>query len=146
MAAYSFLDTSATIVGPGGIINIGIGSGAADEGVQTEPAERNEMKTGADGAVMHVLQAQRTGKLMIHLLKTSPVNQQLSIMQETQMASAALHGQNVITLTQTGLGDVVTATQVAFRRGPPLGYGKDGPNVTWELDCGILHELLGGGG
>lgn len=146
MGTYSFLDVEATIIGPGGAVSIGSSSGASDEGITVEPSVRNTMTTGAGVGVMHSLQAQKSGKLSVHLLKTSPVNAQLSVMQALQMATPSLHGQNVITVTEQGLGDVVTATEVAFTRPPALSYSKDGAMNTWEFDVGQLDELLGSGG
>ena len=143
MATYSFESVEASITGPGGVISIGSQSGSSDEGISVEPAVRNTMTTGASAAVMHSLHAQKSGKLTIRLLKTSPINAQLSVMQALQMASPSLHGQNVITITDMNLGDLITATQVAFTRAAPLTYGKEGGMNTWEFDCGQINELLG---
>lgn len=142
-STYSFLSVQATIAGPGGIVDIGSTSGAADEGVTVSPAKRNTMSTGASVDVMHSLQAQKSGTISIRLLKTSTINAQLSLMQALQQANPALHGINIITVTDTSRGDLVTAANVAFSGPPTLAYSKDGGMNTWEFECGQIDELLG---
>lgn len=144
---YSFTDTQAAIVGPGGNFNIGTGSGSADEGITVEMAEdKNTLTIGADGVGMNSLHASKAGKITVRLLKTSPVNAQLSAMYATQTASSVLHGQNVITLKNAALGDSITGVGCAFKRFPTLGYGKDGAMNVWEFDVAELNIALGGGG
>ena len=55
MSTYSFADISASLIGPGGAISLGYGSGNADEGITVAmAASRNTMTVGADGEVMHL--------------------------------------------------------------------------------------------
>lgn len=145
---YSFLDTKVAIVGPGGSFTIGgSGAGNADEGISFEMVEeKNSMVIGADGTPMHSLHASKGGKITVRLLKTSPVNQQLSAMYAVQSASSALHGQNTITLKNSTLGDSITGTFCAFKKLPNLTYGKEGGMNEWEFDVGQLDISLGNGG
>lgn len=145
---YSFLDTLCAINGPGGSFTIG-GPGAAnaEEGITVEMSEeKNTMIIGADGTPMHNLHASQGGKMSIRLLKTSPVNAQLSAMYAVQTASSALHGQNTITLKNSPLGDAITGTFCAFKRFPTQAYAKEGGMNEWEFDIGVLVMSLGGGG
>ena len=51
MPAYSFLDVSVSIDGPGGFFAID-GGGVAEEGITIEPVgDKNTMTVGADGKV-----------------------------------------------------------------------------------------------
>lgn len=145
MATYSFSNVQASITGPGGTIQMGNGSATAEEGITTEPTERNTMTTGSDGSVMHSLHAAKPGKITVRLLKTSPVNAALSQMQAFQMASSATHGQNVITVTDPVRGDVVTGIFCAFKKPPNLTYAVEGGMNEWEFDVGQIDELLGSG-
>lgn len=148
MATYSFLDTIASITGPGGSFNIGgQGAGNANEGVEVEMVgDKNTQTTGADGSVMNALAAATQSKLRVRLLKTSPVNSQLSSLYNTQKVSSALWGQNVITIQNTTLGDSWTLSQVAFTKFPKVVYSKEGAMNEWEFDAGITASTLGGGG
>lgn len=144
MATYSFLDVNAALVGPGGSINLGQGSASAEEGITIEANEDiNTMTIGADGATMHSLSANKSGTITVKLLKTSPVNSQLSLMYAFQTANPASHGNNVITLATTLGQDVVTCQKVAFKRATPLTYAKDGGTNEWAFDAGIIDRTLG---
>lgn len=146
MASYSFLNCQAAIVGPGGAFNIGTGAGVADEGlVITMAGDKDTMVTGADGSVMHTLNADKSGTLTLRLLKTSPTNAQLSLMYALQTITSALHGLNTITVRDSARGDVTTCRQVAFRKQPALSYTKAGAINEWEFNVGIVDQLLGSG-
>lgn len=146
MATYSFLDTNCSIVGPGGSVNLASGAAAAEEGITiTATEDINTMTIGADGAVMHSLHADKSGHVKVTLLKTSPVNQQLSQMYALQTSSGANHGQNTISLSNTLTGDSVTMQIVAFKKAPELKYQKDGGTNDWEFDAGVIDRTLGNG-
>src|ERR1700677_239805 len=116
MSTYSFVNITASITGPGGLFTIG-GDGAAnsEEGITIEMAEdRDNMQIGADGTPMHSLHAGKGGTFTFRLLKTSPVNQQLSLMQDYQQLSSVNWGQNIIVIRNTGSGDIVTGQSCAF--------------------------------
>jgi len=146
MGTYSFLDVQATLSGPGGSINLGNGAAAADEGITVEfDEDRDTMTTGADGTPMHSLHASKAGKMTVRLLKTSPVNAQLSQMAAVQFSSAALHGANTLTVNDTSRGDNVSGRQVAFAKHSPVTYAKDAGMNEWPFNIGVLDITLGAG-
>ena len=101
------------------------------------------MTIGADGTSMHSLHADRSGTVTVQLLKTSPVNQKLSLMYAYQTASSALHGQNTISLANTQTGDSITCQVVAFKKAPDLKYAKEGGTVEWVFNAGRIDRILG---
>lgn len=144
MSTYSFLSVNASIVGPGGSVNIGQGAGASEEGITIEPAEDiDSMVIAADGTSMHSLHANKSGSATVRLLKTSPTNQQLMLLYNFQTASPANHGQNTITLSDNNLGDLVTCRNVAFKRAPNLVYGKEAGMNEWSFHVGQIDRALG---
>jgi hypothetical protein len=144
MATYSFLDVQAALVGPGGVINLGAGAASAEEGITIEPTESiDTMTIGADGSPMHSLHANKSGKVTIRLLKTSPVNKQLAQMYAIQTSSGANHGQNTISIASSGLQDVITCQSVAFERAPNITYAKEGGTNEWTFNAGIIDRTLG---
>jgi hypothetical protein len=145
MSTYSFLNTHCAIVGPGGAINLGAGASVSDEGITLEPNDDiNQMTIAADGTVMHSLGTNKSRTITIRLLKTSATNQKLSAMYAFQTASAANHGVNTISLSNSQTQDVITCQQVAFKRAVPLTYGKDGGMNEWTFDAAIVDVTLGG--
>lgn len=146
MVTYSFLDTNCAITGPGGSVNLAAGAAVAEEGIEITPTgDINTMTIGADGSAMHSLHANKSGHIKVILLKTSPVNQQLSLMYATQTAAGASHGQNTISLSNTLTGDVITCQVVAFKKAPDLKFGMEGGTNNWEFDAGIVDRTLGNG-
>lgn len=144
MPTYSFLDTQVALVGPGGAINLGAGAAAAEEGITVEPIESiDTMTIGADGTPMHSLHANRSGKVTVRLLKTSPVNKQLAQMYAFQTSSGVNHGQNTLSIAQSGLQDIITCQSVAFERPPNLTYAKEGGTNEWTFNAGIISRSLG---
>lgn len=143
-STYSFLDVQAAIVGPGAAFSLGAGSGNAEEGITVTPSEEiDNMTIGADGSVMHSLRADKSGKLKVSLLKTSPINALLSAALAFQRTSGANHGQNTITIVNTATGDTITCQQVAFAKVPDIKYAKDGGMNDWEFNAGIIDMGLG---
>lgn len=141
---YSFLNFQCAITGPGGSINLGQGSGAADEGITFAPnGDINTMQMGADGSGQHSLHADKSGKVTIRTLKTSPINKLLSAMYNAQTADGAVHGQNTISATDTLRGDSITASQVAFQKHPDLTYGKEAGFIEWEFMAIRIDRNLG---
>lgn len=146
MATYSFLDVQAAIVGPGGAFQLGNGAGTAEEGISYSfEGDKDTLTIGADGTPMHVLNASKGGEVIVRMLKTSPVNQQLSQMYNLQTVTSSLHGNNVITIRDKNRGDVVTARQAAFKRQPPNNFAKAGNTIEWAFNVGYLDVLLGSG-
>lgn len=144
MSTYSFLDIQSTLVGPTGVLDLGSGASVADEGISIEPAgDKNTMLIGADGEGMHSLHADKSGTVTVRLLKTSPTNAKLMAMYDMQTASSALHGQNLITVTNPVSGDVTTARSCAFKKKPPMKYAKDGDIIEWTFDAIKIDTILG---
>lgn len=142
---YSFLDVVAALTGPGGVADLGAGAAVADEGITVSATGNiNEMVTGADGAVIHSLYADRSGKVVVTLLKNSPMNAVLMALYNFQTASAGTHGQNTIVISHKVTGDTISCQQVAFAKAPDLSYGKSTTPVSWEFDVGIIDRALGG--
>ncbi len=145
-STYSFLDVQCGITGPGGTFSLGSDAGAAEEGITIAFAEpKNTMTTGAGGDVMHSLHAGRTGMITVRLLKTSPVNRQLSVLYNFQTTSAAYHGRNTISMRNPVTGDTFTLSACAFQKFPDNVNGKDGGTNEWTFDCGFIDPLLGSG-
>jgi hypothetical protein len=143
-SSYSFLDIGASLIGPGGAISLGNGAAVAEEGISFTPTgDRSAMTVGADGKGMHSLFADKSGTVTVRLLKNSPVNTQLSRMFNFQTASGATHGQNTITLNDKSRGDIVAATQVAFKKMPDLTYAKQADIVEWIFDAVVIDFNLG---
>lgn len=144
MSTYSFIDVSASLVGPTGVIDLGYGSATSDEGISIAMAEaKNTMTSGADGEVMHSLHAGKSGTLTVTLLKTSPTNKKLSLAYNAQSQSSALWGNNVITVRNSASGDTTVARSVAFQKQPDHANAKVGSTVAWVFDCGKIDQLLG---
>jgi hypothetical protein len=144
MATYSFLDVQAVVAGPGGVANIGQGSGASEEGITIEAAEdKNVMTIGVDGSVQHSLVASTAVKLTVRLLKTSPINNILMTMYNIQTTSSSLHGQNAITVANPHSGDTIQITAAAFSKRPSITYAKEGGMNEWAFDGGQCVTVLG---
>lgn len=146
MKTYSFLDVDATLVGPGGVISLGNGSGPAEEGITVEMTEETDkMVVGADGEGMHSLSGARAGKMTVRLLKTSPVNRQLNQLYNLQRLGSATWGLNVITITDKARGDVIVGQEAAFVKLPTISYGKEAGMIEWEFNCVKVDGSLGAG-
>lgn len=144
MSTYSFLDVSASLTGPTGVIDIGQGSANSEEGItQTMGGDKNTMTIGADGEVMHSLHADKSGTITVTLLKTSPVNKKLSLAYNAQSQSSALWGNNIIVIRNSASGDISTARSCAFKKQPDFSNAKEGNTVAWVFDCGKIDQLLG---
>ena len=147
MAAYSFLDVSATIKGPGGSIQLAAEAGAAEEGISWAMADdRNTMQIGAGGEGQHSLHASKAGTFTVRLLKTSPVNSQLSAMYDFQSISSGYWGANIIRISRlpsSGFGDVATGRSCAFKKRPDWSYAKDAGTVEWTFDSIYIDAIIG---
>lgn len=144
MASYSFKDVTATFVGPTGVFSLGYGSANAEEGIDIAAAgDKNTMTVGADGEVMHSLHADKSGLVTVRLLKTSPMNQKLMATYDAQALTSSLWGANIITVSNTAVGDLHVARQCAFKKKPDMAYKKDGDIVAWTFDAGKVDSVLG---
>lgn len=144
--SYSFIDSHCAIVGPGGAIDVGAGSGIAEEGITFDPSEDiGSMVIGADGAGMHSLHANKSGTVTIRLLKDSNTNALLQSMYDFQTSSAANYGQNTISFANTVSGDSVTCQQAAFARAPTITYAKQAQLLEWKFNSIKIDRTLGTG-
>lgn len=146
MATYSFANVNATISGPGGNFPVGYGAGAAEEGIDTDMIEAKDgMVVGADGTIMHSLRVSDAGTITLRLLKTSPTNALLNALYNFQKTGGGVNwGQNVLVVSDTFRGDVLTGTLMAFEKQAPVKYAKDGNVMEWKFQ-GKVQELLGTG-
>jgi hypothetical protein len=125
---------------------MGAGAGAAEEGITVDMVgEKNTMTIGADGTGMHSLHASKAAKATVTLLKTSPTNALLNALYNTQSASSANWGQNLITIGNLATGDSITLQQCAFAKQAKVVYATEGGTMEWEFDCVTNDELLGSG-
>lgn len=144
MAAYSFLDVNATLVGAGAVIDLGAGSANAEEGITISMAgDKNTMLIGADGEGMHSLHADKSGQITVRLLKTSPKNAKLMALYDAQSLSSSAWGNNVITVTNSASGDGHVARSCAFKKRPDMRYAKDGDILEWVFDSIKIDGILG---
>src|SRR6267154_3470835 len=144
---YSFKDVHATITGPGGSITLGNGAGAAEEGISCEQIEdKTSWQVGADGSVAYSLHVADIFRITVRLLKTSPTNQALQQMYQSQKISSLFWGQNVIVVTNNVTGDVYSGAQGAFVKFPSNNFAKEARNVEWEFVIGRMDVVLGGAG
>lgn len=145
MGAYAFQNVQASIIGPGGNVNLGFGAGAAEEGITVEMVEeKGDVKVGADGQIMQSLRSSKLGRITFRYLKTSLINAQLDAMYSMQTTISSLWGNNIIRVADVARGDVVLGTQMAFTKRPNLTYGKDGNTNEW-IFMGNVDETLGTG-
>jgi hypothetical protein len=145
MSTYSFLNVTASIVGPGLAAQIGSTSGAAKEGLSSEWEEdKTTITTGADGTIMTSLRASMTGRIVVRLLKTSPINAVLMNAFNFQRVSAANTGQNTINVTDKARGDACKGRSMSFLKGPANVWAEEGNILEWTFH-GIVNEVLGVG-
>ncbi len=141
---YSFLDVAATLIGPGGAIDLGNGSAAAEEGISVASAgDIGAMQIGADGQGIHSLHADKSGTVTVRFLKNSPANKKLSAMYAFQTATGAAYGGNTIAITDKSRGDVIVCTQCGFKKAPDLNYAKDADIIAWEFNAIKIERTLG---
>ncbi|SBV95510.1 conserved hypothetical protein [uncultured delta proteobacterium] len=145
--AWSFLDVSASIEGPGGGFTLGgPDTGTAEEGVNIEPkGDVNIMTEGADGSWMHSLRASKGGTLTVTLLRNSPTNAKLQAMLNYQRSSARYHGRNTVTIRQVVSGDLIPCEGVAFAKQPGIPFAVEGGKLAWVFDVGRFEPTLGAG-
>lgn len=146
MPAYSFLDTQASIVGPGIICALGAGAATAKEGISYEFAEdKDTMTIGADGNGIHSLHGGNAGTVTVRLLKNSPTNAFLQAAYDFQRLSSANWGQNTITITNSVSFDTITCAGVAFRRNAPNAFAEEANVIEWSFNAIRINPILGPG-
>ena len=136
MATYSFMDVSATIVGPGGTVDLGYGAATAEEGISIAYTEdKNLMTVGADGKVMHTLRCGNSGTVTVSLLKTSPTAKKLQKMFNIQKLGASVWGVNTITIQQTAAKDKIVCLFCAVVK-------VQTPRTPKTATCSSGHSML----
>nr|WP_318381253.1 phage protein [uncultured Enterobacter sp.] len=144
MATYSFLDITASLAGPTGVIDLGAGSANADNGISvTMTGAKSTMTVGIDGEGLHTLSADKSGTITVTLQQTSPVNKKLSLAYNAQSLSSTLWGNNVIVIRNTASGDIITARGCAFQKQPEWSSAKTAGTVAWTFDCIKIDQVLG---
>ena len=144
MATYSFQDCKVTLVATGVMINVGAGAGVAKEGIEFNPVgEKNTMTIAADGEGMHSLRADKSGNVIIRLLKTSPANAKLMAAYDLQAMSSTLWGTNLIRASNSAVGDLHVARGCAFKRKPNMKNAEDADIVEWHFDAIKIDSILG---
>lgn len=146
LTVYSFIDVVATITGPNGTISLGNDAAPGEEGISVAFAEdQATMTIGADGNGMHSLHAGQSGMVTVRMLKSSPTNALLQQMYAADRSHPSLTGQNTITISWIGGGDVTVAQSCAFRKFPDNVYGKDAALLEWSWNAIRIAPLLGQG-
>lgn len=144
MTTYSFLSVTASLTGATGSVDLSYGASIAKEGITVTPTgSRNTMTVGSDGEVMHSLKADKSGTVMVRLLKTSPQNKKLMSMFNAQQLSTSAWGNNVITIRQRDANDMIVCRSVAFQNMPTITYAEEGGLMEWTFDCGKIDGILG---
>jgi len=143
-ATYSFLDVTATLAGPTGVINLGAGAANSKEGITISLASpRNAMTVGADGEGMHNLKADKSGTVTVRLLASSTRNAALQAMYDAQALSSASWGDNVITIRNKGNDETTVCRGCAFQKQPDRVYGEEAGTLEWVFDCIKIDTVTG---
>lgn len=147
MAAYSLEDVLASIAGPGGSFPIGPGKGIAQEGISVEFIDdKDNMLMGGDGTGVHSKRESNAARVTVRVLKTSPVNAQLSQLYRYQNRPGSLFwGQNIITVTNPITGDDYHATECAFVKHTGVTWAQDANINEWQFNSISCDPILGVG-
>lgn len=142
---YTFLDVQCSINGYGGQFDIK-SSGVSDEAIRISMVrDKNTMVLGANGDVMHSMNAARAAVITISLLKTGMGNAMMSQMYSTQEESGSTWANNAMVITNPVTGDTITATGGAFKKHADIGYATEGGLNTWAFDFAYVVQVLGNG-
>ena len=145
MAAYSFLNCTASISGSGG--SFSLKGGNAPEGITVvADGDKTETVGGADGSIMHsLLAAGDIATVTVTLLKTSTVNAQLSELINSQGQSSSTWGDNVISIKDNVRGDDLTVSECAFVRHSDKNYAASAGTMAWTFRGRLTQSILGTG-
>lgn len=144
MKTYSFLDVNCAMVGPGLMVSLGAGAAVSSEGISFSfTGNINTPTIGADGEGMNSLRADKSGRIVVRLLKSSPTNAILMAAVALQRMNSSMHGQNTITLFDRNKGDSITAQQVAFEKIPDLTFATEAQPVEWTFTAIKMDPILG---
>lgn len=144
MATYSFMDVTASLTGPTGVVDLGYGAAVAKEGITVALANaRNTMTIGADGEGMHSLKADKSGTVTVRVLQTSSVNAKLQALYNAQALSSSLWGQNVITIRNKANSETTVCRSCAFQKQGDITYSEEGQMREWVFDCVKIDTVTG---
>jgi hypothetical protein len=145
--AYSLVDVSAAIEGPGG--NFSLSDAAlANEGITVAMAEDKVSYTaGAGGGGMHNVHAAKHGRVTVRYLQNSPKNRQMMELYNAQNENggAGGAGQNMIDITNNVSGDVIQCQYGSIMKIPDITYAQDGGVREWAILFTIIDIRLGDG-
>jgi hypothetical protein len=143
--AYSFADVVCSLTGPGVSVILSE-SGLADEGITISMIDdKTSMVTGADGSWMHSLHCSKAGRVVVRLLKNSPLNRVLQDAYNYQQSSSAYTGQSVLVLSNPQWGDDHQCVGGAIVKLPDNANAKDGGTMEWAMNFGSIDSKLGDG-
>lgn len=144
MATYSFMDVTASLTGPTGVVDLGYGAAIAKEGITVSLANsRNTMTVGADGEGMHSLKADKSGTVTVRVLQTSSVNAKLQAIYNAQALSSSLWGNNVITIRNKANNETTVCRSCAFQKQGDITYSEEGQMREWVFDCVKIDTVTG---
>ena len=144
MATYSFMDVTASLTGPTGVVDLGYGAAIAKEGITVSLANsRNTMTVGADGEGMHSLKADKSGTVTVRVLQTSSVNAKLQAIYNAQALSSSLWGNNVITIRNKANSETTVCRSCAFQKQGDITYSEEGQMREWVFDCVKIDTVTG---
>ncbi len=142
-STYSFLDVHATYVGLRGVVDLGAGSGNSAEGITIERAnDKATMTIGADGSGMHNLMGDKSGRITVRLLKTSPTNKLLAQIYNATTLNSNVYGNDTITVYNSKTGETHTATGVGLARFPTSNNATEGGIQEWVFNCLEIDSIL----
>lgn len=141
---YSFMDVTASLTGPTGVVDLGYGAAVAKEGITVSLANaRNTMTVGADGEGMHSLKADKSGTVTVRVLQTSSVNAKLQALYNAQALSSSLWGNNVITVRNKANSETTVCRSCAFQKQGDITYREEGQMREWVFDCVKIDTVTG---
>lgn len=144
MATYSFMDVTASLTGPTGVVDLGYGAAVAKEGITVALTNaRNTMTVGADGEGMHSLKADKSGTVTVRVLQTSSVNAKLQALYNAQALSSSLWGNNVITIRNKANSETTVCRSCAFQKQGDITYSEEGQMREWIFDCVKIDTITG---
>lgn len=141
---YSFINVTATFIGPTTELVLGKGSNLSEEGIEIIPiGERNVLKRGAGGGGGHSMIGGSWATVKISLLQTSDANSVLQTAYDIQHTSSALWGKNQIIVQEHVSGDMIVCQGCAFKNIAHLPYKMEMSMIEWEFDCISMEAIRG---
>jgi len=113
---------------------------AEGEFVSTEyTKELYTMKTGADGQVTRVKSADRSAKIMVKTMQTSPTHRLLTAMYRASQQSTNGDDVGPFQIRDRNNGGMIeSADQTWISKAPSTSLGADVGEREWELSCAEL--------